>query len=151
VLTSVAAEALCAWALERLVGTPLWWSALLALPVAAVLLLFLSTPQGVEPAWTPPPEPPSAATHLDASTLAGRLADASGDQGRYRSRVQPRLAAVALAELRSRPGLADLPDLTDPRAVEALGSRWHAVLTDPTATLPAPRELLALLAHLEAQ
>lgn len=151
VLTAVAVEALGTWALRELVGTPLWWSVLLALPVAAVSLLLLATPLGVEPAWAPPPEPPSAATHLDASTLAGRLADAAGDQGRYRTRVQPRLAAVALAELRRRPGLAELADLHDPRAAEVLGARWHAVLTDPTATLPQPRELLALLAYLEAQ
>lgn len=149
VLTALAVWALCAWALDRLIGTPLSWSVLLALPIAAVLLLMLSTPPGVEPGWAPPPEPPSAATHLDASTFAGRLADAAGDQSRYLSRVRPRLAAVVLAELRGRPGLSDLTDLADPRALDALGPRWHAVLTDPSATLPQPRELLALLAYLE--
>lgn len=151
VLTAIAVWALCTWALERLIGTPLSWSVLLALPVAAVLLLLLSTPPGVEPGWAPPPEPPSAATHLDAGTFAGRLADAAADRSRYISRVQPRLAAVVLAELRRRPGLSDLPGLSDPRALDALGPRWHAVLTDPSATLPQPGELLALLAHLEEQ
>lgn len=151
VLTAVLTEVVCAFGLDKLVGTSVWWSALLALPIAAVLLLLLSAPPGVEPSWAAPPEAPTAATHLDASTFAGRLEDAANDQGRYRTRVQPRLAALALAQLRTRPGLADLPDLADPRAVTALGPRWHAVLTDPAATLPEPKTVLALLAFLEEQ
>ncbi|HEX5402348.1 MAG TPA: hypothetical protein VFX16_08615 [Pseudonocardiaceae bacterium] len=150
------ASALATWvvltfAFVKLVGTPVGWSILIALPLAAVLLLLLSTPVAIEPAWGAPPEPPSAAAHLDASTLANRLEDAVADQGRYRSRVQPRLAALALSSLRRRPGLADVLDLSDPRAVTVLGDRWHTLLTDPSATLPEPHVLLALLARLEEQ
>jgi hypothetical protein len=150
-VVAIAVEVVLAVALTKLVGTPAVWSALLALPLAALAYLLLVAPPGIEPAWAPPPEPPAVAGHLEASMLAGRLEDAVADQGRYRTRVQPRLAAVALTALRRRPGLADLPDLTDPRAAAELGPRWHTVLTDPAATLPSPEEVLALLAKLEEQ
>jgi|SRR5882724_5964312 len=149
IIPAIAAEALLTVLLDRLVGTPVAWALLIALPMALVLLLLLSTPAGVEPSWSAPPTPPSAAAHLEASTLASRLDDAAVDQGRFRSRVQPRLATVALARLRGRPGLADLPDLHDQRARTALGSEFHRVLTDPTATLPEPGALLAMLNRLE--
>lgn len=149
ILAAVVFEALCAWGLVKLVGMPAQWAVLVALPLAALLLLLLTTPPGVEPSWAAPPEAPTVATHLDASTFAGRLEDASTDQGRYQTRVRPRLAALALTELRKRPGLADLADLRDPRAAEALGRQWHTLLTDPIAHQPEPRILLALLAHLE--
>lgn len=145
------AEVVLTVGIAKLVGTPLTWSALIALPMAAVLLLLLSTPPGVEPTWSAPPESPAAATHLEASTLASRLDDAATDQGRFRSRVQPRIAALALAALRRRPGLRDLSDLADPRAVDALGPRAHALLTDPAATLPDPHTLLEILDRLEEQ
>lgn len=150
-VVAIVAGAALTFVLTKLVGTPVVWSALLALPLAALVYLLLAAPPGIEPAWAPPPEPPAVAAHLEASTLAGRLEDAAGDQGRYRTRVQPRLAAVALTALRRRPGLADLPDLADPRAAAELGPRWHSVLTDPAATLPSPEEVLALLAKLEEQ
>jgi hypothetical protein len=137
--------------LTKLVGTPLLWSALIGLPIAAVLLLLLIAPPGVEPTWDDPPAPPTAATHLEASTLAGRLQDASTDTGRFRSRIQPRLAALALAALRRRPDLRDLPDLADPRAADALGPQLYDLLTNPRATLPAPSVLLGLLDRLEEQ
>ena len=137
--------------LAKLVGTPWLWSALIGLPVAGVLLLLLTTPPGVEPTWAELPAPPSASTHLEASTLAGRLQDAATDQGRFRGRIQPRLAALALATLRRRPHLRDLADLADPRAVEALGPRLHDLLTNPAATLPEPKVLLGLLDRLEEQ
>jgi hypothetical protein len=149
VIPAIAAEALLTVLLARLVGTPVAWSLLIALPMALVLLLLLSTPAGVEPSWSAPPVPPSAAAHLEASTLAGRLDDAAVDQGRFRSRVQPRLATLALARLRGRPGMADLPDLHDRRAEAALGPEFHRVLTDPTTTLPEPATLLAMLNRLE--
>src|SRR5882757_9145686 len=139
IIPAIGAEALLTVLLARLI----------ALPMALVLLLLLSTPAGVEPNWSAPPTPPSAAAHLEASTLASRLDDAAGDQGRFRSRVQPRLATVALARLRARPGLADLPDLHDQRARTALGPEFHRVLTDPTAPLPEPGTLLAMLNRLE--
>jgi hypothetical protein len=134
---------------DRLVGTPVLWSALISLPLAAILLLFLSAPAGVEPSWAAPPDPPSAAAHLDASTLASRFADAMSDNERFRGRVRPRLAALALSTLRRRPGLADLADLDDERAAAALGPELHALLTDRSATMPAPAVLLGLLTRLE--
>jgi hypothetical protein len=151
IASALATWAVLAFVFVKLVGTPVGWSVLIALPLAAVLLLFLSTPTAIEPAWGAPPEPPSAAAHLDASTLANRLEDAAVDPSRFRGRVQPRLAALALATLRRRPGLADLPDLADPRAAAVLGTRWHTLLTDPSATLPEPHVLLAMLAQLEEQ
>jgi hypothetical protein len=151
IASALATWAVLTFAFVKLVGTPVDWSVLIALPLAGVLLLLLSSPVAIEPSWGAPPEPPSAAAHLDASTLANRLEDAAGDPGRYRSRVQPRLASLALTSLRRRPGLADLSDLADPRAAAALGARWHTLLTDPSATLPEPRVLLALLAQLEEQ
>ncbi|HEY0805342.1 MAG TPA: hypothetical protein VGD84_09765 [Pseudonocardiaceae bacterium] len=151
ILPAVAAQAVLTVGLARLIGTPLTWSALIALPMALILMLLLSTPAGVEPTWSAPPLPPSAAAHLDASTLASRLDDAVVDQGRFRSRVQPRLAALALAKLRCRPALADLSDLADRRAVAALGPALHRLLTDPAATLPEPKALQALLNRLEEQ
>ena len=151
IIVAIAAQAVITAGLARLIGTPVLWSALIALPMALVLLLLLSTPAGIEPTWTAPPIPPSAAAHLDASTLASRLDDAAADQGRFRGRVQPRLAALALAKLRCRHSLADLPDLTDPRARTALGPELHRLLTDPAATLPEPPVLQALLDRLEEQ
>jgi hypothetical protein len=151
VVLAVIVEILLAFAINRLVGTPVQWAALIALPLAAVALLVLATPPGVEPAWAPPPEPPAVAAHLDASLLAGRLEDAVHDQSRFRSRVQPRLAALAVSALRRRPGLGDLTDLRDPRAAIELGPRWHAMLTDPAATMPEPAVVLALLERLEEQ
>jgi hypothetical protein len=148
---AVIAEIALTVAFSRLVGTPLTWSALIALPIAAVLLLLLASPPGVEPTWAAPPSLPSAAAYLEASTLGSRLEDAFADQGRFRSRIQPRLAALALAALRRRQGLGDLAYLSDPRAADALGPRWHSVLTDPSATLPEPRALLDMLERLEEQ
>ena len=149
IIPAIGAEALLTVLLARLIGTPVAWALLIALPMALVLLLLLSTPAGVEPSWSAPPTPPSAAAHLEASTLASRLDDAAADQGRFRSRVQPRLATVALARLRGRPGLADLPDLHDRRAQAALGADFHRILTDPAATLPGPDRVLAMLNRLE--
>jgi hypothetical protein len=149
IIPAIGAEALLTVLLARLIGTPLAWSVLIALPMALVLLLLLSTPAGVEPSWSAPPTTPSAAAHLEASTLASRLDDAVADQGRFRSRVQPRLATLALARLRGRPGLADLPDLRDRRAETALGPDFHRILTDPAASLPQPDTLLAMLNRLE--
>lgn len=149
VVIAVVTGVLLAFLIHVLVGPPLSWAALIALPLAAFVLLVLATPPGVEPSWAPLPEPPSSAGYLDASTLAGRFEDAAVDQSRYRLRVQPRLAELTVATLRRKPGLADLTGLADPRAVAVLGSDWHAVLTDPAATLPPPAVLLAMLARLE--
>jgi hypothetical protein len=149
VVLAVVVELLVTYVVNRLFGTPWQWAALIALPLAALTLLAVSTPAGVEPAWGRPPAPPAVAGHLEAGLLASRLADAANDQSRYRSRVQPRLAAIALAALRHRPGLADVADLRDPRAAAELGPHRHALLTDPAATQPEPAALLALLEGLE--
>lgn len=148
---AVVVTALVTYAVHKVAGLPVQWSVLVALPVGAFVVLLLVTPPGVEPSWAPPPEPPFVVAHLDASTLAGRLEDAATDQSRYRTRVQPRLARIAVTALRRRPGLGDLADLADPRALAALGERWHTALTHPAATLPARTELLALLVFLEEQ
>ena len=151
VLPALLAEVLLTYVIHKVVGTPVEWSILVALPISVLLVLLLTTPPGIEPTWSPPPEPPSVAAHLDASTLTGRLMDAARDQGRFRTRIQPRLAALALAALKRKPGLGDLTGLDDPRARDALGTRWHAALTDPSATLPERQDLLALLTFLEEQ
>ncbi|HEX3590968.1 MAG TPA: hypothetical protein VHV74_15175 [Pseudonocardiaceae bacterium] len=151
VLPALLAEVLLTYVIHKAVGTPVAWSILVALPVAAFVMLLLTTPPGIEPSWSPPPEPPSVAAHLDASTLTGRLEDAVRDQSRFRTRIQPRLAALALGALKRKPGMGDLTGLDDPRAREALGDTWHTVLTHPSATLPGHDELLALLAYLEEQ
>lgn len=149
VLAALCCEAALGFGLAKLVGTPVTWSALLALPVSGLVLLALCTPRAIEPSWQPLPAGESAVTFLEASTLATRLADAAADQSRFSSRIQPRLARLAIAWLRQRPGTEDLTDLRDPRAAPALGTELHALLTDPSATLPEPRTVARLLARLE--
>jgi hypothetical protein len=148
-LPALGCELVTAGLLDRLAGTSPLWSALLALPIALVLAVLLASPAAVEPTWSAPPQPPSPATCMDASTLASRLEDAVTDQSRFRTRVQPRLALLAVSALRRRPGLGDLVDLADPRAATALGPRWHALLTDPAARMPDPNVLSDLLTSLE--
>jgi hypothetical protein len=148
-IPAILAEVALTAGLARLVGTPVAWAALIALPLAALLLLLLSSPAGVEPTWSAPPTPPSAAAYLEASTLASRFTDAETDVGRFRGRIRPRLVTLALSTLRGRPELRDLVDLNDDRAAAVLGPQLHALLTDPTATQPSPAVLLALLNRLE--
>jgi hypothetical protein len=149
VLLALATEAVLAIGLDVLVGTSVFWSVLISLPVAAFVLVWLSLPGAVEPSWHPLAEPTVTATHLEASTLASRLVDAAADPARFRGRVQPRLATIALARLRQLPDTHDLTDLRDPRAARALGADLHALVTSPTATLPDPARLAALLRELE--
>ena len=128
---AVVAEGALIVLLTKLVGTPVLWSALIGAPIAAVLLLLLTTPPGVEPTWDDPPAPPTAATHLEASTLAGRLQDASTDTGRFRSRIQPRLAALALARCAGGRTCATCP--TSP-------TRGRAGALGPSCTTCSPPE-----------
>ncbi|WP_188316497.1 hypothetical protein [Solihabitans fulvus] len=137
---------ICYW----LLGAPWPWAAVLTAPVGAVVWLTARTPRATEPVWQPLPDPLSTATELQASTLAGRLAEAAEDQSRFRGRVQPRLRALALARLRQLPGNGDLADLADPRAAALLGPELHHLLTNPAARLPGPAGLTDLLNRLEA-
>jgi hypothetical protein len=148
VVSAVLCEAVATATFTRLVGTSVPWSMLIALPIATVLLLLLMSPAAIEPSWAAPPTPRSPAAESQASVLASRLADAYTDQGRFRTRIQPRLAALALGTLRQRRGLADLPGLADRRARDALGADLHRLLTDSTATLPDPATLRAMLDRL---
>lgn len=149
VLLTAGTEVLVAAGLHWLVVVPAVWSVLLGLPVAAVLLLYAVSPHAVDPSWQPLPTPPAAGAHLEAGTLANRLADAMADPSRFRSRIQPRLARIALARLRRLPGTGDLADLRDERAAALLGRELHTLLTGANATMPDPKTLVRLLHRLE--
>jgi hypothetical protein len=149
VVAAVAVEVIVAVACAFLLGFGWIWAVLLALPIAAVVLVWRSTSVGIDPSWQPLPDTPTPAAYLEAATLAERLGDAAVDQGRFVDRVQPRLARLVVARLRRHPATADLVDLTDPRAAELLGPQLHELVTDPRATLPAPAVLAALLDRLE--
>lgn len=123
------------------------WAVLLALPITAVTMLGLLVPRAAEPVWAPLPEPPGSPTAHQAATLASRLAEAADHPARYRTRVRPRLRALALAKLRR----AGVEELADPRAVRVLGPRMHRLVTDQNAELPDPRTAAALFAELEEQ
>ena len=130
-------------------AVPLGWSVLLSVPAGAVTALGCLLAHPAEPVWQRPPDPPATTTELQVSLLSSRLAEAAHDQRRFDSRVRPRLVALALAGLRARPETRDLTDLDDPRAAAALDPRLYDLLTRPTATLPDPRTLAALITTLE--
>lgn len=132
-----------------LMGAPLHWSVLLAVPVAAVLLLLARSPSFSEPRWQPLPLTASAPSMPQASNLSNRLADAARDTRRFRSRIQPRLHALALAKIRQQPGCGDVVGLSDPRATQLLGEPLVRLLTDRAATVPTPTKLTEMLARLE--
>ena len=126
-------------------GVPPAWSLLLGVPVVAFALLWLLTPGGAEPVWAPLPDPSAKATEHLAASLASRLAEAHQHRDRFRIRLQPRLAGLALVKLRR----AGIEELNDPRAPAVLGANLHRLVTDPDATLPGPVATAALLATLE--
>jgi hypothetical protein len=130
-------------------GMPLIWSIVLSLPAAAVVLLVALLSGSADANWEAVPGPGSVPVELQASMLAARLAEAQQDHQRFATRVQPRLARIALATLRARPETADVTTVDDPRARDALGDELHRLVTDPRARLPEPRRLAALLARLE--
>lgn len=121
------------------------WSLLLAVPVIAFTLLWLLAPGGAEPIWAPLPDPSSKATEHVAASLASRLSEASEYPSRFRSRLQPRLARLAIVRLRR----AGIEELHDPRAADVLGADLHRLVTDPNAMLPPPAAAAKLFAILE--
>ncbi len=126
---------------------PVFWAIALSIPAAAITLLGARVSGPLEPTWTAVPDGPTSITEMRASTLATRLAEASRDQARFVSRVQPRLRGLALARLRERH--PDLSTMDDPRATASLGDELHALLCSPKAVLPTPRRLAVLLDRLE--
>jgi hypothetical protein len=130
-----------------LVGAPPGWAVGLAVPVAGVAALLAGAPRAGEPTWQPLPAPPGGPAELRASVLASRLAEAALDGDRFRTRVRPRLVALALARLRHRH--PDLASVADPRARALLGDELHGLLTDRDARLPDPGRLADLLHRLE--
>jgi hypothetical protein len=128
-----------------LAGVELRWAILLGVPVVACTLLFLLTPAAAEAVWAPLPEPAARPTEHLAAAFASRLGEAAEHPARFRTRVQPRLARLALVKLRR----AGVDDLHDPRASEVLGERLHRLVTNPNATMPDPHEAAALFATLD--
>lgn len=144
VAVAVAVGAVTAFVLNR-VGAPWLWAILLALPVGALALLVSRLPRATDIIWAPPPAGTSTATSAQASTFAGRLAEAAVDQDRFVNRVQPRLRRLAEARLRQVHGVHDIHH---PKAREVLGDDLHRLLTDPKAPLPEPSKLADLLENL---
>jgi hypothetical protein len=128
---------------------PVIWAIVLSLPVAAIVFLAVLLSGSADANWEAVPGPGGVAVHLQATMLGARLAEAAQDQHRFVTRIQPRLASIALALLRARPATAAVSTLDDPRARAALGVELHRLLTDAQAQLPEPRRLAALLARLE--
>ena len=126
-------------------GVALEWSALIGVPIVAFSLLWLLAPGGAEPIWAPLPDPTTRATEHLATSLASRLAESSEYPTRFRTRLQPRLARLALVKLR-RTGI---DELHDPRAPAVLGAEVYRLVTDPAAVLPEPAKAAALFATLE--
>jgi hypothetical protein len=141
-LLALAAGVVAGFGLLKL-GAPVEWAVLVALPVAALVLLLARLPRATDIAWSPLPEHSAGATSGQASTLASRLDEASRDHDRFRSRVRPRLRALAEARLRQR-GVATLAE-----GRPLLGDDAYRLLTDPNATMPNPGALAEVLDRLE--
>ncbi|GLZ34544.1 hypothetical protein Lesp02_67310 [Lentzea sp. NBRC 105346] len=92
VLVTAVAAGLALW---RFGADPLW-AIVLAVPPAALALVATYLPKATDVVWLPPPEPPSSIASVQASTLATRLAQAAGDETRFRERVQPRLRKLGI-------------------------------------------------------
>jgi hypothetical protein len=134
---------------HQLFGIPLHWAILFGLATGTLITLGVSLTGMMDANWDAVPNPVTTTPELRASSMAIRFAEASADQNRFRTRLQPRLCQLAIASLRTRPGTEDLTGLDDQRARDALGAELHALLTDPRAKLPGPRRLATLLARLE--
>lgn len=128
------------------IGAPVGWAAVVALPIAALVMLAGRLPRSTDIVWQPLPAGYSSASSVQASTLASRFAEAAADQDRFATRVQPRLRRLALSRLRQVHGIADL---ADPRAREHLGTQAYRLITDPGTPLSDPGELAELLNRLE--
>ena len=140
-LVSLGVGAVAAFVLYR-VGAPVGWAVLIALPIAALVLLMARLPRATDIAWSPLPARQSTATSVQAATLASRLDEASRDQDRFATRVQPRLRQLALARLRQNHGITTLDETL-------LGAAAHRLLTDPNVAMPDPRALAEVLDRLE--
>ncbi|HVK24757.1 MAG TPA: hypothetical protein VM677_25640 [Actinokineospora sp.] len=124
---------------------PVFWAVGIGVPAAAVTLLATRYAGPLDPLWSAVPDGVGPATELQAANLASRLAEAADDQSRFVTRIQPRLRRLATAALRER-GMSDV----DSEAAKAfLGNELHTVITSPTAELPPPARLAALLNRLE--
>lgn len=141
-LLALATGVVAGFALVKL-GAPVGWAVVVALPVAALVLLLARLPRATDIAWSPLPARASSATSGQASTLAGRLEEASRDRDRFLSRVRPRLRALAEARLRQR----GISTLAEGRSL--LGEDAYRLLTHPDAALPHPRALAEVLDRLE--
>ncbi|GAA3060842.1 hypothetical protein [Actinokineospora globicatena] len=118
-------------------GIPLFWAIAIAIPAMAVTAVVVRLSGPLEPIWTALPDETGSATHPQPATLAARLTEAAEDQHRFRTRIQPRLAA-ALTHTIGEP-------LNTPTARARLGPELHTLATNPNATLPDPAHLAALL------
>jgi hypothetical protein len=145
VLTAVAVHLTATYAMD----VPFWWALLVSLPPAAAVLLTALYTDVFDQDWTPEPDLPVSSVCLHASQLGDRLGQAATDPYRFSSRVQPRLRRLALTSLRRNPDTADIEDLHDPRAREALGADLHELLTAQSARLPKPDEFAAMVRRLE--
>lgn len=143
-IAAFAAGAIAGYVLFR-IGAPVLWAVVIALPVAALTMLVARLPRSTDIVWQPLPSHYSSAASGQASTLAGRLAEAAADQDRFATRIQPRLRRLALVRLRQTHGVTDL---ADPRARELLGTEAHRLLTDPKAQLTDLTDLLSRLENL---
>lgn len=128
---------------------PMGWALLFGLVGASLTLVSAMVMGNTEPNWAPAPDPLNSATVMQASTLAARLGEASTDDYRFHTRIQPRLRGLALGKLRQRAELAGLTDLADPRVRALLGDDLHTMLTARDGPLPTPRRVTELLARLE--
>lgn len=142
--TGVVAGALAA----TILGAPPVWAVAIALPAAAVAFLAARLVGAATPTWSAPDAVRPTGLSI-AATLTSRIGDAGRDQHRYVTQLRPRLQRIALASLRTRPELADLTELYDPRARDALGVELHTLLTARLAPLPPPERTAQLLALLE--
>jgi hypothetical protein len=149
ILVAVAVWGITSTLVAWVVVVPVTWSVLLGLPVAACALLASLLVGVASPSWHALPTPDESLTIHQASTLSNRFAEGARDQHRFQVRLQPRLAKLALATLRQRPGLHDLKSLSDERARGALGDELHTLLTNSDARLPSPHRLAELLSRLE--
>ncbi|SDG78354.1 hypothetical protein SAMN05216553_111221 [Lentzea fradiae] len=72
------------------------WAAALAVPLTAFALLVGRTPRATDVVWSAEPTPPGTISTAQASTLAGRLAEAAEDQRRYQERFRARFARLGI-------------------------------------------------------
>ncbi|WP_018683254.1 hypothetical protein [Actinokineospora enzanensis] len=145
VVFGVLAGAVVVVVASRAGGVPPFWAVALGVPACALVWLATRLAGPLEPLWTAVPDESGPATLSQAATLAARLAEAERDPHRFRTRVQPRLRALAAARLRAH----GVSDVESARARDLLGPDLHRLITSPTATLPEPRVVAALLDALD--